>query len=69
MSMIRSEIRSFVFLSWNVRGLNDPSKRVQVQNVILSKKMDIVRLKETKLSVVSNNIVKECVGSKLNSHA
>ena len=37
------------FVSWNVRGLNEQDKRLQVRNLIRKWKADIVCLQETKL--------------------
>ena len=36
-------------VSWNVRGLNEQDKRLQVRNLIRKWKADIVCLQETKL--------------------
>ena len=36
-------------ISWNVRGLNDPQKRLVVKNLLREWKCDIVCLQETKL--------------------
>jgi exonuclease III len=44
-------------LSWNVRGLNDREKRLQIRNLLNLWKADVICLKETKLKVVSRSIV------------
>jgi exonuclease III len=44
---------SLNFLVWNVRGLNDRSKRDCVKTLVLSLKPSIVCLQETKLSSIS----------------
>ena len=46
---------SFVFMkikmiSWNVRGLNDPRKRLVVNNLLWEWKCDVVCLQETKIA-------------------
>ena len=45
----------FVFMkikmiSWNVRGLNDPQKRLVVKNLLQKWKCDVVFLQETKIA-------------------
>nr|XP_023894571.1 uncharacterized protein LOC112006527 [Quercus suber] len=45
------------FLSWNVRGLNDVDKRLQVRNLLRSWKADIVCLQETKLEWITRGTV------------
>ena len=45
---------TFVFMkikmiSWNVRGLNDPQKRIVVKNMLREWKCDVVCLQETKI--------------------
>ena len=46
------------FLSWNVRSLNDPHKRVVVKNLLREWKCDIVCLQESKLDSTSSIMVK-----------
>ena len=45
-------------ISWNVRGLNDGSKRLQVRNLLHSWKADIVCLQETKLAGVTPALIR-----------
>jgi exonuclease III len=45
-------------VSWNVRGLNDGAKRMQVRNLLHSWKADIVCLQETKLPEVSKALIR-----------
>ena len=45
-------------LSWNVRELNNPHKRLVVTNLLKEWKCDIVCLQETKLDNTSSNMVK-----------
>ena len=37
-------------ISWNVRGLNDPQKRLVVKNFLREWKCDVVCLQETKIA-------------------
>ncbi|KAG6663959.1 hypothetical protein CIPAW_02G057800 [Carya illinoinensis] len=45
-------------ISWNVRGLNDASKRLQVKNLLREWNADIVCLQETKLKTVTTNNIR-----------
>ena len=45
-------------ISWNVRGLNEVDKRLQIRNLLLSWKADIVCLQETKLEWITRGIVR-----------
>jgi exonuclease III len=49
-------------LSWNVRGLNDGGKRLTIRNLIRQWKSNIICLQETKLEIISNNIVRSLWG-------
>jgi exonuclease III len=51
--------------SWNVRGLNDHTKRESVRHTILSTGASIICLQETKISNWSNVLLKETVGARL----
>ena len=44
-------------LSWNVRGLNCPDKRLMVRNLLCQWRVDIVCLQETKLEYISRKDV------------
>lgn len=44
-------------ISWNVRGLNEANKRLQVKNLLREWKADIVHLQETKLRFITRKIV------------
>ena len=44
-------------ISWNVRGLNDPQKRLVVRNLLREWKCDIVCLQETKLVGINRQLV------------
>ena len=45
-------------LSWNIRGLNEIDKRLQICNLLRSRKADIVCLQETKLEWITRGIVR-----------
>jgi exonuclease III len=62
-------VRVYVFLSWNVWGLNEPKKRMDVKNFIMSQKSYVLYLQETKLSVINDKLYKEIMGSSLDSMA
>ena len=48
--------------SWNVRGLNDNNKRLQVRYLLKSWKADIVCLQETKLDLIDRKIMRSLWG-------
>ncbi len=52
-------------ISWNVRGLNDGSKRLQVRNLLHSWKADIVCLQETKLAGVTPALIRSLWRGKI----
>jgi exonuclease III len=56
--------RKIKIITWNVRGLNDKSKRSSIRNFIKSKNPDIVCLQETKLSLVPENIYRQIFGRR-----
>lgn len=56
-------------MSWNVRRLNDYQKCQEVKIFILGEKPDLVCLQETKLSEVSDTVLREIIGTRLDSHA
>jgi exonuclease III len=45
-------------LSWNVRGLNDGAKRTRICNLLHHWKVDVVCLQETKLTAVTQGLVR-----------
>ncbi|KAG2697380.1 hypothetical protein I3760_07G102700 [Carya illinoinensis] len=45
-------------LSWNVQGLNDPSKCLRVKNLIREWKADVICLQETKMKFIDKNIIR-----------
>jgi exonuclease III len=44
-------------LSWNVRGLNEGNKHMQVRHLLSQWKVDIVFLQETKLELITTGLV------------
>ena len=44
-------------ISWNVRGLNDPRKRLVVKNLLREWKCDVVYLQETKIASMNRQLV------------
>ena len=44
-------------ISWNVRGLNDPWKRLVVKNLLRKWKCDVVCLQETKIASMNRQLV------------
>jgi exonuclease III len=51
--------RKIKIITWNVRGINDKSKRSLIRNFIKSENPDIVCLQETKLSLLPENIYRQ----------
>jgi hypothetical protein len=48
---------SMRIISWNVRGLNDGNKRLQVRHLLKQWKADLVCLQETKLQSLSRSLI------------
>jgi exonuclease III len=44
-------------LSWNVRGINELDKRLRIKELIRDWKVDLVCLMETKMEVISREVV------------
>lgn len=51
-------------LVWNVRGLNNPARRTAIAQVVLEANPAIVCFQETKMELVTLDIVKHCLGNK-----
>lgn len=66
--MLSNEIKTFKFVSWNVRGLNDKKKRSLVKDVIKNASPQIVCMQETKWSTDNKLLVKETVGPRLQNY-
>lgn len=56
-------------LCWNVRGLNNPVKKKAVREFITSVKVNLVCLQETKLDVIDQYVVMQCVGPSFDGFA
>lgn len=44
-------------ISWNVRGMNELEKRTKIRGLLREWKEDIVCLQETKMEVISREVV------------
>jgi hypothetical protein len=62
-------VRNWMFLTWNIRGLNESRKRESIRNFIISEKPNEMRLQESKLCNINGKNVKEVVGARLNCRA
>jgi exonuclease III len=51
-------------LTWNVRGLNDPKKRVVLKNWLRTWKVDVICLQETKLDKVDGRLIHSIWGNR-----
>lgn len=51
-------------VSWNVRGLDDPSKRLQIKNMMNTCRADVYCFPETKISGDISGIVKDLWANK-----
>jgi exonuclease III len=47
---------------WNARGLNSPVRRLAVSQTISPARAAVVCLQETKMAVISDRVVRECLG-------
>ena len=45
-------------VSWNVRGMYDPNKRMVIKSMVRKHKPDLVCLQETKMKEMSDRVVK-----------
>lgn len=55
-------------LSWNVRGLNDPTHRELVRQTTIGVRPSVVCLQETKLSATTTPIVVDTLGQALTGY-
>lgn len=51
-------------LVWNVRGLNSPARRSAIYQVVVAANVSIVCLQEMKMELISNEVVRQCLGNK-----
>lgn len=56
-------------LCWNVRGLNNPAKKKAVREFVASVKVNLVCLQETKLDVIGQFVVMQCLGPSFDGFA
>jgi exonuclease III len=47
---------------WNARGLNSPVRRLAVSQAIFPSQAAVVCLQETKMAIISDRVVRECLG-------
>ena len=47
-----------IILFWNVRGVNDESKRKVIKAYLKTQKVDVVCLQETKLKSISRGLLR-----------
>ena len=45
-------------LSWNVRGVNDRSKKKVIKSVVRKQKVDLFCIQETKMQVMTEGVVR-----------
>jgi exonuclease III len=55
-------------LNWNVQGLNDSAKRNVVREFLDTVRVNIVCLQETKLDVIDDFIVMQCLGPSFDGY-
>lgn len=51
-------------VSWNVRGMGNPERRMVIKEVLRINKVQIALLQESKLRIMSDRIVKEVWGGR-----
>jgi exonuclease III len=61
-------INSYKMLSWNVRGLNNPTRQEDIKQVIHIFKSDIVCTQETKMSFIDPAIVQNSLGFQFDAN-
>jgi exonuclease III len=52
-------------ISWNVRGMNEPEKRMKIRRRLRGWKADIVYLQETKMEVINIEVIRSVWGVHL----
>lgn len=58
------DTQPYKLLLWNVRGLNSPAKRSTIYQVVVAADPAIVCFQETKMEVMTLDIVRHCLGNK-----
>jgi hypothetical protein len=56
---------SLEIISWNIIGINDSKKRLNISNLLENRKPDIVFFRETKMEQLSAGIVPSLCGGLL----
>ena len=57
------------WIVWNVRGLNNPARRVVVKELLYRNNVSLVCLQETKLSFIDRAMVNQCCGTEFSEFA
>lgn len=60
--------QNFILLNWNVIGLNGQIRREAVRDMIRTAKPTIVCLQETKLQLISDEIIVQTLGTQFKEH-
>jgi hypothetical protein len=50
------------FAIWNGRGLNSPARRLAIFQAISPANAAVVCIQETKMAVISDRVVRDCLG-------
>jgi exonuclease III len=58
----------FKFLSWNVRGLNSGARQEDLKQVVASSRPDIVCIQETKMALVTPQVVTSSLGQSFQNN-
>jgi hypothetical protein len=58
---------NFNFLSWNSRGLNNPTNQEEVKQMISLVRLDLVCLQETKLENITTTTIRNVLGPEFGS--
>lgn len=56
--------RNINILVWNTRDLNDKSRRDTLRGVVTDARANVVCIQETRLNVISDHLIYECLGSE-----
>lgn len=61
-------VQACKLLVWNVRGLNSPTRRSSIYQVVVAASPNIICFQETKLEIVTLEIVRHCLGNKFENY-